>query len=79
MKNNIRTKTISASCYHDESFFNKEVETIFNQEWQWIGRSEMLNKPGDFITAQIVHYPIILIKNKSNKTCLLYTSDAADE
>ena len=68
MKNNIRTRTITASCYHDENFFKKEVATIFNQEWQWVGRSEMLKKPGDFITTQIAHYPIILIKDKSNKT-----------
>ena len=66
MKNNIRTRTITASCYHDENFFKKEVATIFNQEWQWVGRSEMLKKPGDFITTQIAHYPIILIKDKSN-------------
>ena len=68
MNNNMRTKTIKASCYHDEGFFNKEVETIFKKEWQWVGRSESLKKPGDFIATKIVDYPIILIKNKSNKT-----------
>jgi choline monooxygenase len=68
MNNNMRTKTIKASCYHDEGFFNKEVETIFKKEWQWVGRSESLKKPGDFIATKIVDYPIILIKNKLNKT-----------
>ena len=49
-----RTKTLSSDFYHSSSVFNQETESIFKNEWLWVGRSEELSSVGSYITTEIM-------------------------
>ena len=61
-----RTKTLSSDFYHSSSVFNQETESIFKNEWLWLGRSEELSSVGSYITTDIIGYPIIILRDNSN-------------
>ena len=54
---------LPAKSYTDENFWEKECETVFNNNWLFVGFAHELEKSGDLI-------PIVI----ANKPCLLYTS-----
>jgi choline monooxygenase len=62
-----RTNSLESYHYYDEGIFTKEINHIFKEEWLWVGRSEQLKNPGDFVTTDVVHFPIILIRNKDHQ------------
>ena len=61
------TYTLPAKLYHDNAFFKTERVKIFFNEWQWVGRSELVKNPGQFITAEIANSPIVIIRDNKNK------------
>ncbi len=61
-----RTKTLPSDFYHSSSVFNQETESIFKNEWLWVGRSEELSLVGSYITTDIIGYPIIILRDNSN-------------
>ena len=61
-----RTKTLPSDFYHSSSVFNQETESIFKNEWLWVGRSEELSFVGSYITTDIIGYPIIILRDNSN-------------
>ena len=62
-----RTKTLPSDFYHSSSVFNQETESIFKNEWLWVGRSEELSSVGSYITTDIIGYPIIILRDNSNE------------
>ena len=61
-----RTKTLSSDFYHSSSVFNQETESIFKNEWLWVGRSDQLTTSGSYITTDLINYPIIVVRDNSN-------------
>ena len=62
-----RKKSLESHHYYDEKIFTEEIEHIFKKEWLWIGRSDQLKYRGDFITADVIHLPIIVIRDANNQ------------
>ena len=60
------TYTLPAKLYHENDFFKVERDKIFSNEWQWVGRSELVINPGQFITAEITNIPILIIRDNNN-------------
>ncbi len=60
------TYTLPAKLYHENDFFKVERDKIFSNEWQWVGRSELVKNPGQFITAAITNIPILIIRDNNN-------------
>ena len=54
--------TLPASAYRDPALFERERRDIFAREWLLYGRSDQLPSPGDFLSATIIGYPVIVVR-----------------
>jgi choline monooxygenase len=61
--------TLPASAYRDPAVFERERREIFAREWLLFGRSDQLPAPGDFLSATIIGYPVIVVR-QANGTLL---------
>ena len=62
-----RKKSLESHHYYDEKIFTQEIEHIFKKEWLWVGRSDQLINKGDFITADVIHLPIIVLRDNNKQ------------
>ena len=63
MKEKIIYKGLSASAYVDKSFFLKESQTIFSDNWVFVGYKHELSTVGDVLPIKVAGQPIVLVKN----------------
>jgi phenylpropionate dioxygenase-like ring-hydroxylating dioxygenase large terminal subunit len=54
--------TLPASAYRDPTLFERERRDIFAREWLLFGRSDQLPDPGDLLSATIIGYPVIVVR-----------------
>ncbi len=54
--------TIPAAWYVDARIAELEAHTVFSTTWQVIGRTEQVEKPGDFVTATVAGEPIVAVR-----------------
>jgi len=54
--------TIPAPWYVDSRIADLEAKTVFSKSWQLIGRVEQVEKPGQFVTANIAGEPIVAVR-----------------
>ena len=54
---------LPAKSYTDEKFWKKECDTVFNNNWLFVGFVHELKKPGDVVPPSMADKPILLIKN----------------
>jgi phenylpropionate dioxygenase-like ring-hydroxylating dioxygenase large terminal subunit len=50
-------------CYTSQDFYNREIEQIFMKTWNFVGRAELVPKPGDYITMRFAGVPIIVLRD----------------
>ena len=58
---------LPAKSYTDENFWEKECETVFNNNWLFVGFAHELEKSGDLIPIVIANKPILLVRNTNNE------------
>lgn len=63
--------TIPARWYLDPAFLAAEKERIFQRTWQPVGRAEMVARPGDFFTADILGEPLVITRAIDGQLCAL--------
>lgn len=54
-------------CYTTEEYFQREVDRIFMKTWNFIGRVERVEKPGDYIAFDFTGVPVIVVRDKDGK------------
>jgi len=54
--------TIPASWYIDRRVARLEATSVFAKTWQMIGRAEQVQKPGQFVTANVAGEPILAVR-----------------
>ncbi len=54
--------TIPAPWYVDPRLYDLEKRTVFSKTWQWIGRTDQVEKPGQFITFRVADEPIVAVR-----------------
>ena len=64
LKNSVPAHGLPAVAYNDSEFWEIESETVFTQNWVFVGFAHELKKPGDVVTCSVAGQPLILIKNK---------------
>jgi len=47
---------------YDQDLFDLEMVRIFGRSWVWLGDTEDLKEPGDFITGNIGYQPVVVVK-----------------
>ena len=51
-----------ARVYTSEAFLALELRDVFRKEWSCVGRASALATTGDYLTAEIDHQPILVIR-----------------
>ena len=54
-------------CYTTPDYFQREVERIFMKTWNFIGRVERVEKPGDYIAFDFTGVPVIVVRDRDGK------------
>ncbi|HEY6247147.1 MAG TPA: aromatic ring-hydroxylating dioxygenase subunit alpha [Pyrinomonadaceae bacterium] len=58
-----RAYTIPASWYVNEHLYDLELRTVFTDNWHLAGRRDQLQKPGQYVTADVGTEPIVLVRD----------------
>ena len=65
-------KTLPQKYYVDNTIFKKEISNFFHNGWICCGRSQELQKPGEYKLVEIENESIIILKNEKNKINAFY-------
>ena len=52
---------------YDRDLFDLEMVRVFARSWVWLGDTEDLQKPGDFITGQIGAQPVLVVRTAAGE------------
>ena len=58
--------TIPAPWYVDARIAELEYKTVFSKTWQMVGRADQLEKPGQFVTANVAGEPIVVVRGNDS-------------
>ena len=58
---------LPSAAYTDEKFLNLEANTVFAENWAFVGFVHELAKPGDILPVILAGKPIILVRNIKNE------------
>ncbi len=58
--------TIPAPWYTDPRIAKLELDNVFARNWQAVGRTEQVAKPGHFVTATVAGEPIVVMRGSDN-------------
>ena len=59
-----RARTIPNAWYTSAEVYAAERESVFARTWQMVGRSEQVEAPGSFLTANITGEPILVVRGE---------------
>ena len=58
--------TIPPECYASSDVLDLEQQTIFRNNWVSIGRSDIVKKPGDYVTLELAGVPLIILRDNND-------------
>ena len=64
--------TIPAAWYTDARIAKLELDNVFARTWQAVGRTEQVEKPGQFVTASVAGEPVVVVRGSDNKLRAFY-------
>ncbi len=65
-------QTPPSSWYLDKDFYEYELEKVFKNNWIGLCSDHLLQKPGDYISGELINQPYIILKNQENKLNAFY-------
>src|SRR5579864_685903 len=64
--------TIPAPWYVDPRIADLEVQTVFTNSWQVIGRADQVGHPGQFVTSSVAGEPIVAVRGNDGQLRAFY-------
>jgi len=64
--------TIPSPWYVDARVADLELENVFSKTWQVIGRTDQIQKPGDFLTFTVAGEPIVAVRGTDGQLRAFY-------
>ena len=64
--------TLPAPFYTDEAYFRREMELLYAHMWVCVGRTEHVEKPGQFIVRDLLGESIIITSNAAGTVNAFY-------
>jgi choline monooxygenase len=58
--------TIPAPWYVDTRVAELESKTVFSKSWQMVGRADQVEKPGQFVTANVAGEPVVVVRGNDS-------------
>ncbi|MEA2781692.1 MAG: choline monooxygenase [Rhodospirillaceae bacterium] len=59
--------TLPADWYHRADIFERERQSIFAREWQFVGNVGQLPNPGDYLATEIVGWRLFVIRDRDGE------------
>ncbi|MEO0443646.1 MAG: aromatic ring-hydroxylating dioxygenase subunit alpha [Pseudomonadota bacterium] len=59
-------ETLPSWCYTSSDFYEKEVATVFEKEWLFVGRQDQLPNIGDYKVIERFSRSIIIVRDSNN-------------
>jgi phenylpropionate dioxygenase-like ring-hydroxylating dioxygenase large terminal subunit len=56
--------TIPAAFYTDPRIYDLELTNVFARSWQYAGRAEQVDEPGEYVTTEIGGEPIVVVRGE---------------
>ena len=57
-----RSLSLPADAYTDPAWFEVEQRQIFARTWQWVGHSEAVREPGQYVAVTVAGLPVAVIR-----------------
>ena len=71
--NDARTSwTLPSRYYSDAGIHEKELRTIFQRSWSYVGHETDLPSPGSYLTDDVAHQPILIVRDRDNEVRAFY-------
>ena len=52
---------------YDRDLFDAEMVRVFGRSWVWLGDTEDLQQPGDYITGRIGMQPVLVVRTAAGR------------
>ena len=65
-------QTPPSSWYLSKEFYEFEMEKVFKNNWLGICSNHQLQKPGDYISGELISQPYVIVKNDNNAINAFY-------
>lgn len=66
--------SLAQPFYIDPDYFKLDMELIWYRDWLFVGHDCELTKPGAYFTAQIGHYPVVIVRDREGKIRAFHNS-----
>ena len=63
----LEAQTMPVWTYTSHEFYKREVERIFMQVWNFLGRVEQVPNPGDYFTATFAGVPLFIMRGEDGE------------
>ncbi|HUY19345.1 MAG TPA: Rieske 2Fe-2S domain-containing protein [Candidatus Binataceae bacterium] len=63
---------VHRSVYVDPAIFEREMETIFDHAWIYVGHESQVKRPGDYCTVLVARQPMIMVRHSDGRVHVLY-------
>jgi choline monooxygenase len=57
-----KARTLPAECYREAAYTARERDRIFSNTWQYVGRTEQVERGGQYLTADIAGEPVLVVR-----------------
>ena len=64
--------TPPGTWYTDQDFYQHELDSVFKENWAFVGFTKDIEKSGDFFTGQFENIPYIVCKNEKGEITAFY-------
>ena len=62
-----RGYTLPAEWYSSQEVYALERERIFARTWQYVGRSELVAEPGQYLASYAGHVPVVVVRDHDGR------------
>ncbi|MGD9764464.1 MAG: aromatic ring-hydroxylating dioxygenase subunit alpha [Candidatus Binatia bacterium] len=68
---NAEWQSLPPHAFRSPEIFELEKEKIFRAGWVLIGRADQVSKPGDYLTADVVGEPLVMLRDRDGELRVL--------
>ena len=54
-------------CYTSSQWYEREVQTMFHQDWLCLGRAEQIPQVGDYFSIEVTGRPLLVVRDESGQ------------
>ena len=62
-----KAEMLDPAQYHDTDLLELEIDRIFRTEWICVARTDQLEKPGDYLTTELVGEQLLVVRTRENE------------